>query len=54
MNRCNLCYGDVRGECLRAGRCIFSNEGNDLRRRRLGIAMIAAMFVGIILAGLWA
>lgn len=21
--RCERCYGDVRGECIRAGRCIF-------------------------------
>jgi hypothetical protein len=24
MTRCGLCFGDVRGECIRVKRCIFS------------------------------
>lgn len=26
IERCARCYGDVRGECIRVGRCIFAGS----------------------------
>ena len=26
MERCTLCYGDTRGECIRAKRCLYEKR----------------------------
>ena len=52
MSRCDRCYGDVRGECIRAGRCVMTRKLSAPARFLLsGILMLAAMGIAIIVYG---
>lgn len=53
MSRCDRCYGDVRGDCIRVGRCIFEPRRMKAPTRFLlgGLLMLAAMGIAIIVYG---
>lgn len=50
MAHCDQCYGDVRGECIRVGCCIFEPRQMTAPNRFLlgGLLMLAALTVWIV------